>query len=131
MGNKHYREQRITLKTSSRSIRTRPTSNAFSANSPSKPAYQQFSPRQPEATCCSTNRSTGHSPAPSVLRRFFNGEAQPALRAGLRRQPRHADQGPGCRKVILIGDYFFNGKTVFVDHGQGLISMFCHLQPST
>ena len=30
-------------------------------------------------------------------------------------------------KVILTGDYFFNGKTVFVDHGQGLISMFCHL----
>ena len=30
-------------------------------------------------------------------------------------------------KVILIGDYFFNGNTVFVDHGQGLISMFCHM----
>ena len=29
--------------------------------------------------------------------------------------------------MILIGDYFFNGKTVFVDHGQGFISMFCHL----
>ena len=29
--------------------------------------------------------------------------------------------------MILTGDYFFNGKTVFVDHGQGLISMFCHL----
>ena len=29
--------------------------------------------------------------------------------------------------MILIGDYFFNGKTVFLDHGQGLISMFCHL----
>ncbi|QGG79764.1 peptidoglycan DD-metalloendopeptidase family protein [Litorivicinus lipolyticus] len=29
--------------------------------------------------------------------------------------------------VLGIGDYYFNGKTVFVDHGQGLISMFCHL----
>jgi murein DD-endopeptidase MepM/ murein hydrolase activator NlpD len=27
----------------------------------------------------------------------------------------------------LVGDYFFNGKTVFIDHGQGMISMFCHL----
>jgi murein DD-endopeptidase MepM/ murein hydrolase activator NlpD len=30
-------------------------------------------------------------------------------------------------KVIGTGDYFFNGKTVYVDHGQGLISMYCHL----
>ena len=26
-----------------------------------------------------------------------------------------------------MGDYFFNGQTVMVDHGQGLISMYCHL----
>ena len=29
--------------------------------------------------------------------------------------------------VVQTGDYFFNGKTVLIDHGQGLISMFCHL----
>jgi murein DD-endopeptidase MepM/ murein hydrolase activator NlpD len=36
-------------------------------------------------------------------------------------------QAPAAGRVILVGDYFFNGKTVFVDHGQGMISMFCHL----
>ncbi len=30
-------------------------------------------------------------------------------------------------RVILIGDFFFNGQSVFIDHGQGLISMYCHL----
>ncbi len=29
--------------------------------------------------------------------------------------------------VLQTGEYFFNGKTVFVDHGQGLITMYCHL----
>ena len=30
-------------------------------------------------------------------------------------------------RVAAVGDYFFNGQTVMVDHGQGLISMYCHL----
>ena len=30
-------------------------------------------------------------------------------------------------KILATGDYFFNGKTVFIDHGNGLISMYCHL----
>ena len=30
-------------------------------------------------------------------------------------------------RVLAMDDYFFNGKTVFVDHGNGLLSMYCHL----
>jgi murein DD-endopeptidase MepM/ murein hydrolase activator NlpD len=29
--------------------------------------------------------------------------------------------------VIDTGDYFFNGQTVWVDHGSGLMTMYCHL----
>ena len=62
------------------------------------------------------------------LRRFFNGEAR-APHVGLdvavaRGTPVKATaQGT----VLAVGDYFFNGKTVFVDHGNGLITMYCHL----
>jgi murein DD-endopeptidase MepM/ murein hydrolase activator NlpD len=62
------------------------------------------------------------------VHRFFNDEPR-APHAGLdvvvkRRTPIEASaQG----KVLAIADYFFNGKTVFVDHGNGLITMYCHL----
>lgn len=62
------------------------------------------------------------------LRRIFNGEPR-APHSGLdvavpRGTPIHASAGG---TVLNVGDYFFNGKTVFIDHGNGLISMYCHL----
>lgn len=31
-------------------------------------------------------------------------------------------------RVTLVGDFFFNGRTVFIDHGQHLLTMYCHLE---
>ena len=36
-------------------------------------------------------------------------------------------RGDRVEVVIDVGDYFFNGNTVLVDHGSGLITMYCHL----
>jgi murein DD-endopeptidase MepM/ murein hydrolase activator NlpD len=29
--------------------------------------------------------------------------------------------------IVDTGHYFFNGKSVFIDHGQGIVTMYCHL----
>lgn len=61
-------------------------------------------------------------------RRFFNGEPRSPHRgmdlSGAEGTPVVA---PRDGTVILAGDFYFTGKALFVDHGQGFVTLYAHL----
>ena len=61
-------------------------------------------------------------------RRFFNGQARnPHSGLDIAADSGTTIHAAGNGSITLSDDLYFNGKTLFIDHGQGLVTMYCHM----
>jgi len=126
---KRYKEQRITLKNKSH-VNPDPAQVAryqreYEAQ---VAAYDNFRPDLPSNVMLDRPVDGGRLSSPFGLRRFFNGEERnPHSGLDFAVPEGTPVKAPADGMVTIVDDYFFNGKTIFVDHGQGLVTMYCHL----
>ena len=127
VSDKNYREQRLTI-ANRRQVNPLPEDLQRISRDRKEmdSAFLHFDDRQPELTF--SLPAQGPVSRPFGLRRFLND------------QPRNPHSGfdiaapegapivaPSPGTVVAVGDYFYNGNTVLIDHGQGLVTMYCHM----
>ncbi|MCG6938932.1 MAG: peptidoglycan DD-metalloendopeptidase family protein [Gammaproteobacteria bacterium] len=124
---KKYKEQHLTIKNKRKVNPNKEDIERIAAESKRKrKAKTQFTEMTPSVDFIWP--VTGRISSIFGLRRFFN-EQERSPHSGL---DIAADEGTPIKAtadgtVIDTGDFFFSGNMIYIDHGQGVISLYAHL----
>lgn len=128
VGRKQYNEQHLTI-TNERQVNPN-AEDMVRINRESAEMNRAFSTWTETLTPVFAMRAPVTGPRSSSFgsRRFFNEQPR-APHSGMdiaapEGTPIYAP-APGV--ILTTGNYFFNGNTIILDHGHGLISLYCHM----
>ena len=124
---KNYPEQRLTIK-DKRKVEPNPDDLARieREQKTTDAIKRRFSPPPPQTDF--VQPAAGPLSSRFGLRRIFNGlPRNPHAGLDVAAAAGAPVCAPAAGTVVDTGEYFFNGNTVFIDHGQGLITAYMHL----
>jgi len=125
---KQYREQRLTVPP--RTVDLSPEDEARYERERAHLAtvMATFTDMRPDASLQMRVPVPGRRSSSFGLRRVFNGQSRnPHSGMDIAAGTGTPVLAPLPGRIIDTGDYFFNGGTVWLDHGGGLLTMYCHL----
>ncbi len=128
VADKAYEEQHITIKDKRKvNPEKRDMERITRESRQIKSALRHWS-QQDDITLAFEKPVEGPTSSPFGLRRFFNEQARnPHSGLDIAAPEGTPIRAPAAGTVIETGDFFFNGNTVLLDHGQGLVTMYCHM----
>jgi len=122
-----YREQRLTVKKSYVDLSQEQLDRVTADRKIIDGALQNFR-EVPMSGVSLVAPADGPQSSSFGLRRFFNDQPRlPHSGMDIAAPLDSAVVAAGDGIVKATGDYYFNGNTVFIDHGQGFVTMYCHL----
>lgn len=127
VGSKHYRTQRLRVAPDKVQLSPEDLARHEREREHLQQVLATWSQRAPRSVSMRAPVA-GRRSSSFGLRREFNGEARnPHNGMDIAAPAGTAVRSAQAGTVIDAGDYFFPGRTVVVDHGMGLLSLYAHL----